>query len=346
MRVKKLAFLDAHACGLVALVGALGAAAVGCTFVVDGRIVASDCGNGVVEGSEACDDGDPNGTDGCSAQCEIAFPCSTAADCPTDDLCLGPASCEAVGADGATGCVWDNPMNCDDGDACTDDGCLSASGTCVHALIDADGDLHAPTSLGACGTDCDDTDPEVNPDYPEVCGDGKDNNCSGDETDAPAFTTWYGDCDGDGFAAVGADTVDNCGLPTSEPPSCPTVAAPVSTWTPREPVDASTTDCADLAPNAHPNQRDWFDSMVNIEGGYDYDCSTVEELRWEDLNPCNASLNNCLKCLTPTCQDDPCSCGLGWVNTIPACGVEGTWRTCGDGSDGCPFTVPLVQECH
>ena len=66
------------------------------------------------------------------------------------------------------------------------------------ALVDADGDGSHE------GTDCDDTDPLVNPDAAEVCN-GIDDNCDDFVDDAdPAidpgsYTDYYPDADGDGF---------------------------------------------------------------------------------------------------------------------------------------------------
>ncbi len=34
----------------------------------------SVCGNGIVEGTEECDDGDTDDGDGCSAQCKVQIP--------------------------------------------------------------------------------------------------------------------------------------------------------------------------------------------------------------------------------------------------------------------------------
>ncbi len=49
--------------------------------------------------------------------------------------------------------------------------------------------------------DCDDTDTKVNPDAPEVCGDGKDSNCNGtlNDTNAQGCKNFYVDSDKDGY---------------------------------------------------------------------------------------------------------------------------------------------------
>ena len=49
--------------------------------------------------------------------------------------------------------------------------------------------------------DCDDTDPQVNPNQKEICFDGKDNDCTGTQNDENALSSkaFYFDEDGDGF---------------------------------------------------------------------------------------------------------------------------------------------------
>ena len=71
---------------------------------------------------------------------------------------------------------------------------------------DTYGDLNATTS--ACvvfgdyvenSDDCDDADASINPGVDEICGDGIDNNCSGDDAECATSTTYYADLDGDGY---------------------------------------------------------------------------------------------------------------------------------------------------
>lgn len=61
--------------------------------------------------------------------------------------------------------------------------------------LDDDGFVSAS---GGKGTDCDDSDATVHPGAAETC-DGKDSNCSGDESDATDKPVWYTDADGDGY---------------------------------------------------------------------------------------------------------------------------------------------------
>jgi len=68
------------------------------------------------------------------------------------------------------------------------------------------------------GSDCDDSDPDVNPNGTEVCG-GGDENCDGLVDDAdPALdplttTPWFLDFDGDGFGDV-TNSIDACAAPS------------------------------------------------------------------------------------------------------------------------------------
>jgi hypothetical protein len=90
-----------------------------------------------------------------------------------------------------------------------------ACGTDGYTLyyLDHDRDTYGSTNDTKClciaqgdynalrGGDCDDTDPLVNPDMLEICGNGKDDNCDGSQNSENAFgcTSFYYDEDGDGF---------------------------------------------------------------------------------------------------------------------------------------------------
>ena len=93
-------------------------------------------------------------------------------------------------------CYGLHPVNCDDGDECTNDLCNSQTGQCSWepATLDLDGDGHRGPlpghkagDPGSCGDDCDDTNPEAYPGHPEVC-DGVDNDCNGIIDDGATWT--------------------------------------------------------------------------------------------------------------------------------------------------------------
>ena len=77
---------------------------------------------------------------------------------------------------------------CEDGDDCTLDTCDEVEG-CLREPLDADADGFVAERCPG-GDDCDDDDPFSNPDQPEVCGNGADDDCDGsldwsDEEDCP-----------------------------------------------------------------------------------------------------------------------------------------------------------------
>lgn len=148
------------------------------------------CGNGVLEEGEACDDGNAMGGDCCSATCALEVAGSA---CDDDDACTESDVCDASGT-----CVG-APRVCDDANLCTDDACDPASG-CVFTANTAD---------------CDDDDACTTGD---VCADGvctagaavscdDANPCTDDACDAVGGCTFAANtasCD-DGNACTGAD---------------------------------------------------------------------------------------------------------------------------------------------
>ena len=151
-------------------------------------------------GETGADTGTPDTTDADADADADADGYTTAdGDCDDTDPTVNPGATEAC--DGI-----DN--NCD-GEA--DDGLLAT----FYADADGDGFAGATDAVEACEapdgytdtwTDCDDTDPTVNPEAAEVC-DGIDNDCDGatddadDSLDPTTQVTVYTDADTDGYGA-------------------------------------------------------------------------------------------------------------------------------------------------
>ncbi len=160
---------------------------------------ANVCGNNVVEGAEACDDGNTSAGDGCSAGClvENGNPCTGGdASCESGlcDLSSGaPGICEATNVCGngrleagegcddgglAAGDGCDASCRVENGDACNDDASgVTGAASCASGVCDVSGGAPGVCEpAGACGNGtldagegCDDGDTDN--------GDGCNTNC-------------------------------------------------------------------------------------------------------------------------------------------------------------------------
>lgn len=292
-----------------------------------GTCVPAGCGNGVVDAGENCDDMNDVDGDGCDNDC--SFTCTNDLDCTDGDVCTGTETCDIP----THTCVPGTPLDCTDTDACTMDTCDPMEG-CQFPLIDADMDGHAAESLGACGTDCDDSRDDVNPDEQEQC-DSVDHDCDGSDI-PPATPFWYLDCDGDGFATSGAPSMQVCSEPAPQPCG--------GGWTLTAPLNASTTDCNDADARARPDQTSFFSTAAN-GGGYDYNCMNGEEMRWTVTD---ADTLFCLQLF----GGRGCFGSDGWTGTTVApCGVARSFSDCYDADPGrgtsCTRrTITRTQECR
>lgn len=104
-------------------------------------------------------------------------------------------------------------------------------------------DDSVPEGTVSDNTDCDDTDPNVNPDAAEVCGNEVDDNCNDIIDDDAVDSTWFADTDNDGFGDVD-NTTEDC--------------APPDGYT------ADNTDCDDADNSIHPDAEEvCFDGVDN-----------------------------------------------------------------------------------
>lgn len=189
---------------------------------VQGTCRDSACGDGVVDpgAGEECDVGPGNlPNSGCEPTCKLS--CHADEDC-AGNFC-GVRTCDATKH---TCNPPLSPPSCDDNIPCTTDSCdpnaAAGKGACVHVLIDADKDGFAPASLGPCGSDCDDDDPDSFPGQtkyfttPNKRGNFDYNCAGGDEAHWPALLKCnedYPNCTvaNGGWFYVGADSVPACG---------------------------------------------------------------------------------------------------------------------------------------
>ena len=179
----------------------------------------NDCGNGVLNVHESCDDSNLDDGDCCDAECGFETAGSA---CSDDDLCTQSDAC-----DGSGSCVGANPIVCPESDdACRTAGaCDPATGTCP--VVDApagtacdDGDLCTRTDACDGAGACVGSNPVVCPDGDDACRAGgacdpATGTCP--TVDAPAGTP----CD-DGDLCTQTDVCDGAGACVgSNPVVCP-----------------------------------------------------------------------------------------------------------------------------
>jgi Putative metal-binding motif len=186
---------------LVLAVSACGSSTAPSPFVVDAGPDGSSTSGGGNDGGLSEDGGPIDDTlgDPCNddSQCDDEISCTidtcdkTIDRCrhnPDDASCQNGVFCDGVErCDTKLGCRLGVPVACSDGDVCTIDTCLEAMSGCGHAPRDADFD-GAPDGHCIANGDCDDQDPSVGPDVPEVCQNQRDDDCDGqvDEADCAA----------------------------------------------------------------------------------------------------------------------------------------------------------------
>lgn len=224
----------------------------------------------------------------------------------------------------------------DDCDERTDEGLLRTF------FRDADGDEFGTASIAiqACtqpsgyvmnNEDCNDACRTCRPNGPEVC-DELDNDCD-TRVDEYVTTTYYADCDGDGYAPRGASSYEGCTVRTSRPAGC---ALAAGTWTSRSPT-VGNRDCLDTNPSVYPNNPAYYSSPASGHSPpYDYNCDGVEtqELTQVDGHCTSAGFGHC---------DPP---HRGWTTTtVPACGEMGDYVT-GCGSACFPQFLRQRQSCR
>jgi hypothetical protein len=173
---------------------------------------------------------------------------------------------------------------------------LAACTGAVDRAYDRDDDGFDAVELG--GPDCDDADPAVNPDQPEICGNSQDDDCDGNiDDDGEGSVRWYADADYDGFGAV--HPVTGCVAP---PDSVPTLGAGV--------------DCDDTNPDVNPDAVEvWYDGVDQDcdenDADADFDGHASAEHGGDDCDDHNDAVNPSEQEVCNNHVDDDCDGGAG-----------------------------------
>lgn len=138
------------------------------------------CGNGEVDASETCDDGNTMDGDGCSGGCQSEGCISDTPEYPATDLCDDGSACtvDVCETESSPDGRCEHREVCDDGLPCTHDSCAGLA--CLHEPDDSLCDGDDPCLTGICSPStgcvqvanalpCDDANPCTAPDF---CTDG------------------------------------------------------------------------------------------------------------------------------------------------------------------------------
>jgi len=271
-------------------------------------------GDGVsVNGGDCNDDnntiypGAPEICDGLDNDCNEATGIDVGSECYDDD---GDGYCEVPPCINATATIPD----CDDTNASVspegteapnylDDDCNGLiDDTTVRWDDDSDGYCESPPceNVATTDSDCDDTNPLVNPAATEICDDGIDNDCDSayNEQNASGCTYYYTDSDSDGYGTGASQCWCSGG-------SYPYTAS-------------NSTDCYDTNASVNPGQTNYF-TYHRGDGSYDYNCNGAQE------NQYSGSSSGCA--WDTIYIDCDLSGSAGWYGGTPSCGNSGQWNS-------------------
>lgn len=228
-----------------------------------------------------------------------------------------------------------NPENCTDGidndcneradmadDSCRNDIDNDGDGFCPlgqNLNPAVDNDCLDPGEIDG-GSDCDDTDSDINSGQVELCTDGKDNDCDGDADSTDSECESLFDVDNDGFCPGGQDLNDNG--------NCFDVGENIT------PFDCNDGD-ANVNPNAAElctnNQDDDCDGSTSLT---DLDCVGFLDTDGDDYCSVGFDMNGDGDCVDPGEEGGRfIDCDDTRPDIVPAVGGTPTAEVCTDGVD-------------
>ena len=239
--------------------------------------------------------------------------------------------------------------------------------TAALSLSATDGDLDGYVSTGTGGTDCRDTEPNINPGAPERCND-VDDNCNGvsDQTEfqlGQACTKQGETCQGTNECAADG-TVACANIPA------PTLAYPDTDRDSHGDRNATAEPFCGSVPQTHSvRNTDCDDTRANVYAGAtelcdgrDNDCDNTPDEGFPNLNqPCTISATQCSGQFRCTQAGDTTACvpsqqpsswyvdedgdGFGGGTAVESCpSVPGRISQGGDCNDGNPYTHQGATE--
>jgi hypothetical protein len=251
-------------------------------------------------------------------------------------------ACRAAGSEGTCNRIDEGCDN--DGDGYAD-----SSMTCTGSFRDGNGNT---PSCGTNSGDCDDTNPDINPNAPEIC-DGIDNNCNNDNGDYDTLSTTGIDegCDddGDGYADSSMTCTGSFRDGNGNTPDCADYGGDCADNDPVNGVAAS--DINPNAPEVCDNIDNDCDGICRVDGTTicttDSDCSSgiCNKVNEGSVCPDDDDCTPDFSCSILGCGNTD-SCGNFCGSCPPEDPITLTGTTCSDPTNDCPQSECAIESCN
>ncbi|MDX2054737.1 MAG: DUF4215 domain-containing protein [Polyangiaceae bacterium] len=315
----------------------------------------SNCGNGVKEGNEACDDGNTSSGDGCSAAC-LTESCGNSRldvgeDCDPPDGTSCDVACKFECGNG----IRHTSEECDDGNRVSNDGCDSSCRreVCGNRLVEGNEECDPPNGT-SCDTVCKRECGNGVQRGGEECDDG--NRVGGDGCEADCRISSTAPCPSC-VALRCQSSIDACSTATGN------AAAGPAAGQPKKDLCGAMIDCANTTKCAKGSlgsgERCYcgtFDTTSCISGFANGPCRTEAERaaesttgltvgqRWANSDFAIGLATSYIRCTLEKCKSQ-CELGAAICGDGVADGAEG----CDDGNkisgDGCSSTCSPEIQC-